>query len=63
MPYGSHGSQCHACGRAYLCGDCITETCPECRQKGHEDYGRCPICNREQQERDARRAKAREAGK
>ena len=46
MPYGCNAAHCHACGIDYLCGDCITQTCSECRDKGHTDCN-CPICKKE----------------
>ena len=45
MPIGSHLVRCHACYTDYLCGDLITRTCPDCRDKGHTDsLIDCPAC-------------------
>ncbi len=49
MPYGSHVTRCHACGREYICGDCITFCCDNCGAEGHSSgfESSCPICEGE----------------
>lgn len=55
MPYGQHITRCLHCGSDYICGDCITSTCSECRIRGHRDSGlmsMCPVCQGTEPERE-----------
>jgi hypothetical protein len=33
MPFGTHASTCHVCGKHFLCGDCIRFVCSDCSRK------------------------------
>lgn len=33
MPHGQNLSRCSTCGRSFICGDHIVNTCPDCKMK------------------------------
>jgi len=45
MVYGNRIEKCFHCGKEYICGDCVTNICPDCEKAGHRGlFLNCPIC-------------------
>lgn len=54
MPIGERIARCFHCGRDYVCGDCVTNTCPECDQAGHRGLSwDCALCREAERRRRA----------
>jgi hypothetical protein len=48
MPISHHLARCRECGREWIVGDCVPDTCPECEchELGHLVIGGLGICGR-----------------
>lgn len=48
MVFGNRIEKCFHCLNEYVCGDCITNICPDCEKAGHKGFATtCQKCNEE----------------